>query len=590
MTKQKQEGRTQKEIIRQALSKVMSHPLFSDFHYNVSLNFENADGLPFTFNQYGVFYVYPQHRWGLDEWAYAFANALTQLGMGLINENTPAFSYFQQTSAYLQSARFLKGLRVPTPERFVFQDDMPVKGFHELAQWLSENKKTKDLQAFMPYETEGFFIPKAKAFLHQKRPDFEKYFSHGLRRSVEAALDVAAGRRKTLQSHRTESQSVGQQARMWLLTNYPLLSNIASYFKIEESIDACRIRNVRVAMINFNERVVYLNPLAGLNDKEWLWVLAHEYLHAGLNHSVRCDGRDPEIWNAACDFAINLWLEELRIGQRPSIGVLYDIQFKGWSSERIYDFLVKNIRILRKWESLAGPGARDFIGDAQFGDTAAEEYCRSALVQGCFKHRSTHRGFLPAELEEAIRALEQPIIPWDVQLGRWFDLHVPFPEKRRTYLRPSRRQQSCPDTPLPRSIVSEEFKSNAHTFGVVLDTSGSMERNLLAKALGVIAQYAISKEVPAVRLIFCDTQPYDAGYIRPEDLLYEPIRVVGRGGTILAPAIDYFDTLTDFPEDAPLLILTDGATDIFNVSRTHAFVLPKGKRLPFNVHDVFYVD
>jgi predicted metal-dependent peptidase len=235
-------------------------------------------------------------------------------------------------------------------------------------------------------------------------------------------------------------------------------------------------------------------------------------------------------------------------------------------------------------------GKRDFIGYSEFGDTTAEEYCRQALIQGAALHQTQGtRGLLPAELEEAIRALSQPIIPWDVQLGNWFDLHVPYPEKKRTYTRQSRRQQAAPDTPLPRSFIAEEYKNNGHTFGVILDTSGSMDRSLLAKALGTIAHYALAHEVPAVRLVFCDAQPYDVGYVSPDDLLSQPVRVLGRGGTVLAPAVAHFDSMKDFPLNAPLLVLTDGETDSFQIKRTHAFVLPKGKRLPFPAADVFYI-
>jgi predicted metal-dependent peptidase len=374
------------------------------------------------------------------------------------------------------------------------------------------------------------------------------------------------------------------------LAHYPLLSGIAAYFRLVESIDECHAHGIRVGAIDVSLKKVYLNPLAGLEEVEWRWVLAHEYLHAGLNHAARQDGRDPELWNVACDFAINDWLEELRIGKRPAIGVLYDTQFHGWSAERIYDFLARNMRMMRKWETLAGEHKRDFFGAADGADTDAEQYCREALCQGYFRHQSAGRGTLPAGLAESIRALEQPVIPWDVQLGRWMDLHIPFPERRRSYLRPSRRQQACPDTPLPRTLVAPEYKSNAHTFGVILDTSGSMPRVLLAKALGVIAQYALAHEVPAVRLIFCDARPYDAGYVRPDDLLYQPVEVQGRGGTVLKAAAEFLESLEDFPIDAPVLVLTDGETDVFQLRAKHAFVLPKGKRLPFSpAGEVFYV-
>ena len=80
-------------------------------------------------------------------------------------------------------------------------------------------------------------------------------------------------------------------------------------------------------------------------------------------------------------------------------------------------------------------------------------------------------------------------------------------------------------------------KQNSRTFGVVLDTSGSMDRELLGKALGAIASYSVARDVPLVRVIFCDAVAYDAGYLAPEDIANK-VRVKGKGGTVLQPGIN----------------------------------------------------
>jgi len=152
-------------------------------------------------------------------------------------------------------------------------------------------------------------------------------------------------------------------------------------------------------------------------------------------------------------------------------------------------------------------------------------------------------------------------------------------EGRRTYARASRRQQATPDIPRPRLAVSEAAL-DGRTFGVVLDTSGSMDRPLLARALGAIASYAASRGVPAVRVVFCDAAPYDAGYLRPEEIAGR-VRVRGRGGTALQPGIDLLERAADFPAKGPLLVITDGACDRLQVRRDHAFLLPRGRALPF---------
>ena len=37
----------------------------------------------------------------------------------------------------------------------------------------------------------------------------------------------------------------------------------------------------------------------------------------------------------------------------------------------------------------------------------------------------------------------------------------------------------------------------------------------------------------------------------------------------------------DFPDDGPILIITDGQCDRLRISRDHAFLLPEDRHLPF---------
>jgi hypothetical protein len=107
-----------------------------------------------------------------------------------------------------------------------------------------------------------------------------------------------------------------------------------------------------------------------------------------------------------------------------------------------------------------------------------------------------------------------------------------------------------------------------------------MDRNLLARALGAIASYSASRDVPAARVVFCDAAAHDAGYLSP-DAIAGRVRVRGRGGTVLQPGVDLLQDATDFPRDGPILIITDGQCDRLRVARDHAFLLPEGRHLPF---------
>ena len=279
-----------------------------------------------------------------------------------------------------------------------------------------------------------------------------------------------------------------------------------------------------------------------------------------------------------CDFIINGWLVEMGVGKLPSIGALYDPRLQGRSAEEVYDLLACDRRRCRGLRGFRGglgdvlldsPGRRVYRGDV----TTLDDLYRRCMAAGFSTCQG--RGTIPAGLLEEIRSLFTPPVPWDVELGRWMEQHVPIVrEKRRTYARASRRQSSTPDIPRPARYVPQEWQ-DACTFGVILDTSGSMDRELLGRALGAIASYAEAREVPAVRLVLCDAAPYDQGIVAPTNLRgIFPIR--GRGGTVLQPTVSYLVSRPDFPSAAPVMIITDGwCEEELLVPREHCFVLPR---------------
>jgi len=73
--------------------------------------------------------------------------------------------------------------------------------------------------------------------------------------------------------------------------------------------------------------------------KELQGVLIHEACHVFMEHSFRRGNRDSNIWNIACDLAINAWLYyDLHI-PLPKDG-LFDRQYRGMTAEAIYRQLV----------------------------------------------------------------------------------------------------------------------------------------------------------------------------------------------------------------------------------------------------------
>lgn len=419
----------------------------------------------------------------------------------------------------------------------------------------------------------------------KKKKQYNRYavqFAYALSDAVTETVEEAGGHKGR------EKMTISKEAAQWFISRYPLLGGIASSFRIIEDYAYCMREEIQVAAVDAESGEIYVNPAAGLQEEEWKFVLAHEFLHAGLGHQKRQEGRDLFLWNVACDYVINGWLVEMGIGKMPEIGVLYDEGLRNKSAEEIYDRILEDIRGYRKKCTFCGYGKGDILAgkgilaphSGNGPGMTMDEFCKSALRQGLAYHQSSGRGYIPAGLIEEIRALSMPPVPWDVELARWFDELFPYAEKRRTYARPSRRQGATPDIPRPH-YVKDDAIGDGRTFGVVIDTSGSMSAKMIGMALGSVASYAAVREVPFARVVFCDAAAYDAGYLSPEEIAGR-VEVKGRGGTKLQSGVDLLEHARDFPKDGPILLITDGAIEErLVIHRTHAFLLPKGNGLPF---------
>ncbi|MET7979530.1 hypothetical protein ABZW44_42425 [Streptomyces mirabilis] len=531
----------------------------------------------------GVLHVHPTRRAEPVEWAWAVAHAVIHLGFG----HVPAAPKTRE-----QPDRHALAARCAVVNRFLLgfpigltSEDLPRTYPDGDEEQLAARWRREGIPA--PYERCGtaggepdqLLVP-WDTWKGGQAPDWQLEFAHALTRTVATAMDVAGGRRGSMRGGPTRLQP-WERALSWFISSYPLLGGIAAGITLVADAELARAHDISVAAVNAEAGEIYINPLRQLEDEEWRFVLAHEMLHAALRHGDRCGPRDPYLFNIAADYVINGWLCEMQVGTMPE-GLLYDAELKDLSAEEVYDRIAKDLRRMRRLSTLRGKGAGDILG-APLGSPRdyvdLDELYRRGLSHGFDLHQQLERGYLPGGLVEEIRALDHPPLPWDARLARWFDEFVPRPEPVRTYARPSRRQASTPDIPRAGRYFPPEEIARC-TFGVVLDTSGSMDRTLLGKALGAIASYAEARDVPAARVVFCDAAPHDAGYL-PVTEIAGRVRVHGRGGTVLQPGIDLLHRADDFPPGAPLLVITDGWCDVLRVRREHAYLIPQGARLPF---------
>jgi len=570
------------------LNLAQEHPLFASLLQRVHIersarSYCPADGWAVMLEN-GVLHAHPTRRGEPEEWAYVIAHGLLHLGFGHFRVGEKSLDW--NAACCVVAARFLADLKFGRCPPDLQQELHDVRADDEerLFRRFRANEIRDALRGLGTAGASGGDMYWSTRNEGWRAPaDWEVLFTAGLVASVTSAVRVAGGYAAHLGAS-DEALSNAERARRWFINSYPLLGALAATFQIIEDPLICQRNGIAVAAVDAEAKELFVNPAAAPSLEEAKFVIAHELLHVGLRHEARRHGRDPHLWNVACDYVINGWLTEMGFGPMPAFGGLYDPALAGESADSIYDRLAVDLRRNRKLATLRGIGAVDMLDGtthdwwAREDAISLDDFYRRALAQGLSYHQEQGRGLLPAGLLEEIRALDRPPIPWDVELARWFDGVFSPLERERTYARLSRRQSASPDIPRPRYVHATE--DGERTFGIVLDTSGSMDRTLLAKCLGTIASYCAAREVQRVRLVFCDAAAHDQGYV-PAEEIGERLQIKGRGGTVLQPGIDLLEKAEDFPGKGPLLIITDGRCDRLRVAREHAYLLPQGHSLPF---------
>ena len=509
------------------------------------------------------------------EWEYVLAHLMLHLGLGHFDSRYQGKPMWN-AACDMVVTQFLRDCKIGTPPpEFTWELPLSAKEEQEVYEELCLRPELAEDQPCMMPGRHSDMVWETAQFRHCQ--DFPKLLAESFTQAMRQAVYEAGGKEGF---HPEKADGAYREAREWFISSYPLLGAVAASFQIVADRGIAARMQVEVAAVDAKLQEIYVNPDCHLSREEWRFVLAHEFLHAALRHETRCGERHPLLWNIACDYVINDWLLEMGVGTMPE-GVLYDQKFHGMSAESVYDSIYEEMKDYLK---LSGTG--DIIWPEEEWWDALEgreldEFFRSAVRQGLDYHQEKGRGYLPAGLVEEIRALGSPPIKWDVALARWFEEQFALTKPHRTYARMSRRQSAAPDIPMPAWHRPEELDEQK-IFGVVLDTSGSMDRHLLAQALGSISSYAQSRDVNCVRVVFCDAAAYDQGVMSPDEIA-GTVKVRGRGGTKLQPGIDLLDADKRFPKDAPLLIITDGQCDdrLILRGRNHAYLIPSGARLPF---------
>jgi predicted metal-dependent peptidase len=280
---------------------------------------------------------------------------------------------------------------------------------------------------------------------------------------------------------------------------------------------------------------------------------------------LRRDGRDPVLWNIACDYAVNPIIMDLP-GSSVILpeGCLFESKYAGTTAEAIYeDILTFSDDQLNRMKSMIMGQVDDYVqsnGDdeGELGTEGRDGYTLSPdeqkekwrLIAAEAAIGGRLAGNLPGGLERIVGELISPRLPWREVLIRFIT------EKAKddyTWSTASRRYLYA-GMHLP-SLSSPKLKD----IGVIIDTSGSVSDEDVAGFASELASILSVCPGANAEVLYVDTQVAKHETLNQENL--SSMRAHGGGGTDFRPGFEYFNEKS--MDIACVVYFTDGECDRF---------------------------
>lgn len=290
---------------------------------------------------------------------------------------------------------------------------------------------------------------------------------------------------------------------------------------------------------------------------ELVAVIIHEVLHVVFLHHLRRKTREPEKWNVACDYAINLVI----VGQLPKAksksdpvlpsGALIDFKYKEMSAEQIYDKLPDGM-------SDSGFGAvLDATKDKSESEVSSMEAMAKSMIQNAAAI-AKKAGQFSDKLARIVEAICEPKASWRYIIQDYLTERA---EVDYNWAKPHQRMLSQYGIIYP-TLDGEKIGKLV----ILVDASGSCykeQEQFCSEVSDILSSYECSIDV-----VYHDAKVTKVDHYESSDL---PIvmRPAGFGGTDCKAA---YDCASEF--DPELIIhLTDLELDWRNVETPNCDVV-----------------
>jgi len=341
-----------------------------------------------------------------------------------------------------------------------------------------------------------------------------------------------------------------------------------------------------------------------LEQNELVFVLAHEVEHIVYGHVGRTKdlGLQPKLANIAQDYVINDDLIEANVGKFPTtVPGLHDVKYRGWSSEQVYDDLLKKQKTMsedefqKMIEDLLGQLLDEHLGVGDKDDESSEptaagpaqlskgdrEQMQNELKQEIVRAaQGAQADTLPAGIDRIVQQFTAPKIDWRGMLQTHLNSIIPADY---SFMKMSRNSWYN-DAIFPGVITEKQLE-----LSVALDMSGSIGDKevgeFLSEIKGIMDQYPNYK----IQVMCFDTKIYnDQTFLSDNNDNICTYRPKGGGGTDASCIFEHLKEQSIQP--SKLVIFTDGYVSNFGDSNYCDTVwVIKGSKVvpPFGSHAYF---
>jgi predicted metal-dependent peptidase len=349
-------------------------------------------------------------------------------------------------------------------------------------------------------------------------------------------------------------------SRVSLLLKHSFFGNLATRLQLINADDWCSTAATDGFKFYYNSRFIMM-----LKPKEVIFLVAHEVLHVVYDHMGRRGNRDPQLFNIANDYCVNADLKKHKVGEFiTTVDCLYEPKYEGWSSEKIYDDLMKNIqkldldKLIDKMidDHLDGDGDGEGEGDDKEGkgkrptmSEAEREQMRKDIRDAILNAaQQAGSGELPAGVERLVKELTDPVMNWRELIQTALTSAI---KSDYTWMRPSRRSWHM-DAIMPGTNPGEEIDVD-----IYIDLSGSISNKqgmaFLSEVMGMMDMF----DGYRVHVSCFDTEVYNTQEFTSENMdTVEDYQLKGGGGTDFTCIFKHLKEENRVPNK--LIVFTDG--------------------------------